>query len=452
MKTSDNRQFLGGVDVGSPLQRKALLFSLTDGIFSSAMVALAETFSVAAAVRLHAPAMTIALLGSAPLLVGSVGQFFLPLFLNKTRTRKHYVVASVRVQASFLFCAGLTGWLPAPYNAWAYVFAFVLYGSSGNLFSGIGTSWIPDCVPPPVRGRHFAWRNRFFSLTQLVCAITAGIISRKYSSQNAPWLFFTLIFFIGSLFRFGSAQCLWWQHDPAPKSFPDKSHVLGFKLSKSFLWFCLSVAFLQGTTAIAGPFFNVWFLRDLKFDYLIFSIATASMIIGTIAFLPLWGRLIDSIGTSRVLRMTGIMCAFVPIPYLFGSTPLLVWLANFYSGMSWGGFNVANFNYLLRTTEKENSDHYIAFASAITAISLFIFSLLGGFLSTRLPVIFEFQLQTLFLVSCASRILVVLFFFRKFRQPDMRVESGTIELVNEPAGYKVGMEIIRQVFRPLRRG
>jgi len=416
------------------------------------MVALADTFSVAAAVRLKAPAMTIALLGSAPLLIGSVGQFFLPLFLNKNKTRKQYVVASVRVQACFLVLAGLTGWLPAPYNAWAYVLAFVLYGSSGNLFSGIWTSWIRDCVPPRVRGRHFAWRNRFFSLTQLVCAITAGIISRKYSSQNAPWLFFTAIFFIGSLFRFGSAQCQQWQHDPAPKSLPDKSHVLGFKLSKNFLWFCLSVAFLQGTTAVAGPFFNVWFLRDLKFDYLIFAIATASMIIGTIAFLPLWGRLIDSIGTSRVLRMTGLMCAFVPVPYLFGSTPLVVWAANFYSGVAWGGFNVANFNYLLRTTEKEKSDHYIAFSSAITAISMFMFSLLGGFLSTRLPVLFEYQLQTLFLASFGGRLLVVLFFFRKFRQPDMRVESGTIELVNEPAGYKVGMEIIRQVFRPLRRG
>jgi MFS family permease len=426
MKSHDDGHFLGGVDVGSPLLRKALLFSLTDGILCSVMVALADTFSVAAAVRLQAPAMTIALLGSAPLLVGSVGQFILPLFLHRKRSRKHYVVASVRVQASFLILAGLTGWLPAPYNAWAYILAFVLYGSSGNLFSGIWTSWIRDCVPPPVRGRHFAWRNRFFSLTQLACAITAGIISRKYSSQNAPWLFFTAIFFVGSLFRFGSAQCLSRQYDPAPEALPDRSQVFGLKPSKNFVWFCLSVAFLQGTTAIAGPFFNVWFLRDLKFDYLTFSIATASMIVGTISFLPLWGRLIDSAGTSMVLRITGLMCAVVPVPYLFGSSPLVVWISNFYSGISWGGFNVANFNYLLHNTEKEKSDHYIAFASAVTAISLVLFSLLGGFLSSRLPVLFAYRLQTLFLVSCVGRLVVVLFFFRKFRTPGMRVEPGQI--------------------------
>jgi MFS family permease len=446
--TKPSQQTLGGVDVGSPLLRQALIYSLADGMLCSVMVALAETFSVAAAVRLKAPAMTIALLGSVPLLIGSVGQFFLPLLTNKSKSRKHYVVASVRVQALFLILAGLTGWLPAPYNAWAYVIAFVLYGSSGNLFAGIWTSWLRDCVPPDVRGRHLAWRNRFFSLTQLLCAVTAGVLSRKYSSQNAPWVFFTIIFFVGSLFRFGSGQFLSWQYDPQPKNLPDRSQVFGFKPSRNFLWFCASVALLQGTTAIAGPFFNVWFLRDLKFDFLIFSIGTVSMIAGTISFLPLWGRLIDATGTTRALRITALMCAFVPVPYLFGSSPLLVWISNFYSGIAWGGFNIANVNYLLRISEKEKSDHYIAFAAAATAVSLFLFSLLGGFLSTRLPTMFSFQLQTLFFISFAARLVVVLYFFRKFLEPHVRVDAGTLELVNEGDGIKAGMETIRQVFRP----
>jgi MFS family permease len=451
MKNQSLKQSLGGVDIGSPILRQALVYSLCDGMFASVMTALAETFSVAAAVRLQAPAMTIALLGSGPLLVGSVGQFLLPLFLDKRYTRKGYVVTSVRVQAMFLILAGLTGWLPQPYNAWAYVFAFVLYGSSGNLFAGIWTSWLRDCVPPAVRGRHFAWRNRFFALTQLLCAITVGVLSRKYSSENAPWMFFTIIFFVGSLFRFGSAQFLSMQYEPNPSSLPDRSQVFGFRSSKNFLWFCASVALLQGTTAIAGPFFNVWFLRDLRFDYLTFTIGTASMIVGTIAFLPVWGRLVDAVGTSRVLRITALMCAFVPVPYLFCSSPVLVWLSNFYSGISWGGFNIANVNYLLHMTEKEKSDHYIGFAAAVTAVSMFVFSLLGGFLSTRLPMMFSYGLQTLFFVSFTARLVVVLFFYRKFRQPQMRVEAGAVELVNEAGWYRLGMEIIRQVFRPVRK-
>lgn len=410
MAISQLKQTLGGLDVGSPLLRQALIYSLFDGMLCSVMVAMADTFSVAAAVRLKAPAMTIALLGSGPLLIGSVGQFFLPLFLNPNQTRKHYVVASVRFQASFLILAGLTGFLPAPYSAWLYVAAFILYGSSGNLFAGLWTSWIRDCVPPQVRGRHFAWRNRFFSLVQLTCAISAGVIARNYSSQNAPWLLFCLLFFIGSIFRFGSGQCLSMQYEPKQSRLPTRSHVFGFRPSKPFLGFCLAVALLQGTTAMAGPFFNVWFLRDLKFDFLIFTIGTACTVLGTIAFLPVWGRLTDSIGTSKVLRVTGLMCALVPLPYLFGSTPLAVWLFNFYSGIAWGGFNISNFNYLLRTTEKEKSDHYIAFASAVTAISVLLFSLIGGFLSTRLPVLFGWQLQSLFALSSLGRLIVVFVF------------------------------------------
>jgi MFS family permease len=422
-----SQQTLGGMDVGSPLIKRALEFSLADGCLNAVMMALADTFGVAAAVKLNAPAMAIALLGSGPLLISSLGQFFLPLFLDPQKTRKQYVVGSVRVQAVFIILAGLTGWLPAPYNAFVYVAAFVLYGSSGNLFGGLWISWIRDCVPERIRGRHFAWRNRFFNVVTLTCALSAGIVSRHYTSQNAPWLLFALLFFTGGLFRFGSAECLRRQHDPHPARLPHKSHVFGLKPSGEFLHFCVSVALLQGATALSGPFFNVWFLRDLKFNYLTFTINTSCMILGTFLFLPLWGRLLDTVGNARTMRITALMCSLVPIPYLFATNPFAVWLFNFYSGVAWGGFNIANFNYLLRMTEKEQSDHYIAFAAATTAVSTFVFGLLGGFLSTRLPVVFDWQLQSLFGMSSLFRIIVVLVFFRLFKSEPVTVKAEASE-------------------------
>ena len=425
----NKKQTLGGIDVGSPRIRGALLNSLIDGSLCSVMIAITDTFGVAAAVRLNAPVMTIALLGSGPLLIGSIGQFFLPLFLNPAATRKRYVVGSVRVQAMFLILAGLTGWLPSPYNGWAYVAAFVLYGSSGNLFAGLWTSWIRDCVPVAVRGRHFAWRNRFFSLVQLSCAILAGAISRNYTSQNAPWLLFTVLFLTGRVFRFGSGQFINRQYDPKPSNLPLRSAVFGFRPSSEFLHYSSSVALLVGATALAGPFFNVWFLRDLKFNYLTYSISSACTILGAISFLPLWGRFVDSLGTSRVLRIAGLMCAFVPVPYLFASSPQAVWLFNFYSGVSWGGFNLANFNYLLYITEKEKSDHYIAVSSAATAVSTFIFSLTGGYLATRLPLLFNWRLQSLFGVSFLLRLIIVVALFRMFKKNKIRVGEGAMERI-----------------------
>jgi len=111
------------------------------------MLALTDTFGVAAAVNSMPQRWPLPCFGSGPLLISSLGQFFLPLFLDPKKTRKHYVVLSVRVQAVFIILAAFTGWLPAPYNAFVYIAAFVLYGSSGNLFGGLWTSWIRDCVP-----------------------------------------------------------------------------------------------------------------------------------------------------------------------------------------------------------------------------------------------------------------------------------------------------------------
>jgi MFS family permease len=236
-----------------------------------------------------------------------------------------------------------------------------------------------------------------------------------------------------ALFRFGSGQFLFWQYDPAPANLPPKSQVFRFKPSKRFLHFCVSVALLQGSTALAGPFFNVWFLRDLKFDYLTFSLATASMVLGTILFLPYWGRLIDTIGMARVLRMTGFLCALVPLPYLFTSSSMVVWMGNFFSGIAWGGFNIANLNYLMHLSEKEKCDNYIAFASAATAIATFAFGLLGGFLSRRLPTVFTWQLQTLFAVSMVLRLCVAGGLFRLFDRGEQGVRRENVELAKSAA-------------------
>jgi MFS family permease len=447
LKIKKNKNTLGGVDVGSPIIRQALIYSITDGIFASIMCALAETFSIPAAVRLKAPPLTIALLSSAPILIGSLGQYFLPLFLDKNKTRKYYVVPGVRIQATFLIITALSGWFPSCVNLWLYIISFILYGATGNLFTAIWTSWIRDCIPQDVRGRHFAWRNRIISITQLLCAVIVGIISRKYDSQNAPWILFAFIFFSASLFRFGSAFFLSKQYEPQPSNLPDKIDVINFKPSKLLLKFCIAIAMLQGSTAITSPFFNVWFLRDLKFDYLTFTISTSCTILGTILLVPLWGRLIDHIGTSQVLRLTGLLCAVVPLPYLINWHPFSIWLFNFYSGIAWGGFNIASLNYLLYISEREKSNHCIAFYSAIVSIIVFLFSVLGGFLATRIPTFFTYQLQSLFFISSLLRLATVFVFFKMFRQEEIKVLSNTIELVNEPTGYKIGMELIKQLFR-----
>ena len=118
----------GGVPVTGRRHRKALYFSLLDGIFANVMLALTETFGIAAAVFLKAPAIAIALLGSLPLLLSSLGQLLLPLFIAPASSKKRIVCRGTLLQSLFLFLVATSGFLPPQLRAWAYVLLFAMYG------------------------------------------------------------------------------------------------------------------------------------------------------------------------------------------------------------------------------------------------------------------------------------------------------------------------------------
>ena len=86
---------LGGIYVGPPVIRNALLHSFLDGIAANGMVALNDTFAVAGAVALRASSMGIALMSSAPMLLGSIGQFLSPALIDQARGRKRFVLAGI---------------------------------------------------------------------------------------------------------------------------------------------------------------------------------------------------------------------------------------------------------------------------------------------------------------------------------------------------------------------
>jgi MFS family permease len=440
VETPSPETSLGGVHVGSIERRKGLTYSLWDGIFGSGMMALADTFAVAAAVSLKSPLMAIALLGSLPLLISSLLQPVLPAIINPARGRRYYVVRAVAMQAVFIMLAGLTGFFGPPAATWLFLGAFMLYGSAGNSVSCLWGAWMSDLIPPAVRGRHFAWRGRIFAAVQLSFALTAGYLSRHYTSDNTPWVLFTIVFGSAGLLRLGSSLVLSRQYEP-PLEHTEKSNA-PFVLTKPFIVFLAGNALLNGAASMAGPFFNVWFLRDLKFDYLTLSIATSCTVLGSILALPLWGRLADSAGSQRVMQIAAFMCALVPLPYIFAQHAYAIWFFNFYSGVAWSGYGLCSFNYLLAAAGKERPEKAISWSIAVTGITIFLFSLLGGYLAPRLPVLWEYQLRSIFGLSGLLRLLVVLFVFRMLGKFDFKFDLHVLHLFDQVPGLRVGMEIV----------
>lgn len=450
---SDKPATLGGVPVGRAHERKALIFSLFDGICANGMTALTDTFGVAAAVYLKAPAIAIAILGGLPLLLGSFGQLLLPRIADPAKGRKRYVTRSTAFQSLFLIAVACSGWFPKDCNAWVYVMFFALAGFSGNVSSGLWMAWIGDLVPSAVRGRHFAWRNRIFSITQLVCALTAGIVLRRYSTANAPWALFAAVFLTAAFFRIMSTNFLNRQYERPVLiekiSAVSKSY---FRLPKPFVFYCVAAGLMQGAVALAGPFFNVWYIRDLKFDYLTLCWVSAATVLGTIVSLHLWGKLADTIGNRRVILATGFMISTVPLPYLISSHPWQIWILNFYTGICWSGYNLSNFNYLLVAAGKHNIEKKTSFGYAVTGVCVFVFSLIGGLLATRLPHIFGWQLLSLFLLSTVLRFVVFGGFILKFPELEQDISSRPINLIHYVPGFKKAGSVIDDFIKSLRSG
>ncbi|MBN1760136.1 MAG: MFS transporter [Chitinispirillaceae bacterium] len=441
---------LGGISSDNPVRRSALVFSLWDGIFANVMLALTETFGIAAAVFLKAPAIAIAMLGSLPLLLSSIGQLLLPFVTDPGNGRKRYVLRGVLLQSIFLFCTAMSGFLPPPLRIWSYVLLFAFYGFFGNVVSGFWIAWMGDLVPQEIRGRHFAWRNRIFSITQLVCALIAGLIARRYSTLTAHWLVFAGMFIAAGIARTLSVLMMHRQYEPPVPVVQEHGKLLEvFSHTKPFLFYSVAAALVQGTVAIAGPFFNVYYIRNLHFDYFALSCATAATVLGTIIALPFWGKFADTFGNRTVIIITVLLIATVPLPYIASTRPWHIWVLNFYTGCCWSGYNLSNFNYLLLAAGKKNTEHHISFAVAITGICVFCCSMLGGFLATRLPIIFTCRLHSLFLLSSVMRFLIFGLFIVRYPKYETTLHT-TLEVFHQIPGYRVGIGMLRNSFRAFR--
>jgi MFS family permease len=158
------------------------------------------------------------------------------------------------------------------------------------------------------------------------------------------------------------------------------------------------------------------------------------------------------VGNRATIRLSGFLVCLVPVPYLFFTNPWTVCLLNFWSGMSWAGYNLSSFNKLLGASEKEDRTKAIAFATALTGVAVFTFTLLGGFLATRLPTLFSWPLQTLFLLSSILRLITYAAFFPRLKQYTPPSGEKAQDLFNELPGVRVGLGLLRLFFRALRAG
>jgi len=293
------------------------------------------------------------------------------------------------------------------------------------LFTGIMTppwfSVMGDVVPENYRGRYFAKRNLITQSIAIIGVISLSILLDWFNYNQILYYGFVLIFIFGFLTRLMSAF-FYTKHYYPPFIFETKDHVKISQFIKelpksNFGKFTLFVSFLTLGQWIAKPFFSVYMLTQLNFEYSIFMVVNlGSTIIGLIIF-PILGRFSDKFGNVKLLRVGAVIIPILPFFWIIYTTPLQIFLGiQILSGIAWTAFNLASSNFIYDNIISKKRGKYIAIYNSLIGLAIVIGGLIGSILISFLPISFMNSFHFIFMLSGIIRIIVVMIFLLKIKE------------------------------------
>ncbi|MDD5191041.1 MAG: MFS transporter, partial [Dehalococcoidales bacterium] len=193
--------------------------------------------------------------------------------------------------------------------------------------------------------------------------------------------------------------------------------------------FILFTVLLNMAVNIGSPFFSVYALRELKISYISYQIINAASAVMTMLIVTWWGKHADKAGNVKILRICAWMIPFIPILWLVNDTVAWMSVVMLFSGFVWAGFNLCAGLFIYDAAPQENRTRYIALFGALGAIGSTLGSLIGGNLGPHLWKINGSFYLTLFLLSGLTRLLMVIFFFRRIEEVRDVVPVKALEML-----------------------
>ncbi len=404
--------------------KRSLIFSIIDGSFFNIMDGFTTPFIAPYALFLKASTMVISLLASVPDLLASVFQLTAIKANEVFKSRKLLIAASVFLQSLIWIPMLLIPRFMKNGASGSMVLVFMIFISMLSYF--VGPLWrgmMGDLVSEHERGKFFSKRNQMIAIIGFVSTFAAGAILQHYSGTNVL-AGFTILFIVACIARAFSALFLFLMYEKksyssAPvfrkkDSFTLKSFLKNLKKS-DYGRFVLFICFFRVAVSIAGPFFIVYELNYLKFNYFQITILTGAEVLASLLLLGLWGKMNDNQGSKIVLLITGLLIPVVPLFYLASGKFYFLLIVSLLSGAAWGGFNLAVSNFMFDASTPENRIKYVSYFNLLHGIAIFIGAAGGGVLLNLMGNNL-YSIKTLFLISGLARLGVALFLFPALRE------------------------------------
>ncbi|MBU3907296.1 MAG: MFS transporter, partial [Nanoarchaeota archaeon] len=407
------------------LKKKTLKLSIKEGSYSSLTSGFGNNYITPFALALNSSNLQIGFISSFVSLISPLSQIYGSKLMEK-QNRKNIIIKFVFLQALM--------WLPIlslifffwkdigrEYLPYALIFFYLLLTLLGSIATPPWFSLMGDLVPENKRGIYFSIRNRINGAVALISALAAAFILDFFKTKGFALIGFTILFSIAIFGRL-KAVALFKKHYE-PKLSLGKRYYFSFTdfLKKgtktNFGKFVIYASFFYFSVMIASPFFAVYMLKDLNFNYKMFMLISMSATIYSLIFITLIGKLSNKFGNKNMLKLSTIFISLTPLLWLFSRNIFyLLFFTELISGIGWATFNLSSNNFIYDSVRPNHRGLCIAYYNILLGVGMFAGAMIGGFLTQYVPINFMNKFLFVFLISSVLRALVGFVFIPRIKE------------------------------------
>lgn len=351
-----------------------------------------------------------------------------------------------------------------PERDWVFGLVVVISTLANSVAAVAWSAATGELVPIHIRGRYFGRRNMIFGFWTLVVVLAAGITAEHYQNSLRA---FGSIFAAGAIMRLiGLFFLLRMKFPPQvmiPQQQPDRIHdYLAVFRSPDYLWVVAFVGTWGLALNIGMPFYSVFVLRELHLTIRDLTVFTTLASLGGLLALPSWGVLSDRFGSKPVMLACAFLWAATALPAWLFAGPARhahLYLNYFLVGAVTAGFQLCQFNLMVKMIPARSKAPYISVFLAITSLLTALGPLIGAQLLNRLPhSIGEFLGQPILefhVVFVGSLLLCLLttHFLQSMREPQERPLAELVRVMRTMREFNpvLGVAAVAElVFTPRR--
>lgn len=406
--------------------RKSLDASWKEGIPGNIMITITEFYLTPYALFLGAPHAAIGMLVAWPSLLGSFFQLFAAERVRHAKSRLQFLIKTTRLQGFLLIAAsGLCFW-KGVVPIVILTLLTILFRIVGNWIAAAWGSLMSDYLEPHDRGKYMGDRQLITGLAAMVALAVAGLFLDWVKPYSAT-LGFGVLFFLTGVARLISSYLFRYMEDLPFEEKPESRFTFWMFIRRfrqsNFVRFVLFSAGITFATQISAPFFGVYMLQDLKFNYFQYISIYFVVVFAVLAGSPFWGRVADKAGNAHVLKLTGGLIPLVPLLWCISTNWCYLLVVQLMGGFIWGGYNLCSSNFILDSVRPEKRVRCLSYFNLINGTALFLGASLGGFLATKLPPFHGYTMMSLFLVSGTLRLFFYALPINRFNEVRVNVQK-----------------------------